>query len=86
MAIQVNQMGGRLAQAPVSLEFELHGIQAIGSFVEYFNKQRRHEALDNLTPEVVYFGREKRVKKRREMFKQSTPRHPRKWDLGAYAY
>ncbi len=35
--------------------------QAIGEFVEYYNKHRYHEALDNLTPEDVYFGREEKV-------------------------
>ena len=57
--------------------------QAIGEFVEYYNKHRYHEALDNLTPEDVYFGREEKVKTRREKIKEATLRHRRKWNLNA---
>jgi hypothetical protein len=46
--------------------------QAIDEFVEYYNKQRYHEALDNLTPEDVYLGREKVVQTRREKIKEAT--------------
>lgn len=46
--------------------------QAIGSFVDYYNHQRYHEALDNLTPADVYFGRDEEVKARREEIKQRT--------------
>ena len=46
--------------------------QAISAFVEYYNHQRYHEALDNLTPADVYFGREKEVLSRREQIKDKT--------------
>jgi hypothetical protein len=46
--------------------------QAIAAFVEYYNHQRYHEALDNLTPTDVYFGREKEVLSRREQIKEMT--------------
>ena len=46
--------------------------QAIADFVEYYNHQRYHELLDNLTPVDVYFGREKEVLSRREQIKQQT--------------
>lgn len=34
--------------------------QAIEEFVEYDNRERYQELLDNLMPEDVYFGREKK--------------------------
>ena len=46
--------------------------QAIAAFVEYYNHQRYHESLQNLTPEDVYLGREKEVLSRREKIKQQT--------------
>jgi putative transposase len=33
----------------------------IASFVTYYNHQRYHESLDNLTPAAGYFGRAKEV-------------------------
>jgi putative transposase len=46
--------------------------QAIAAFLEYYNHQRYHEALYNLTPADVYFGREKGVLSRREQIKNKT--------------
>jgi len=37
--------------------------------VEYYNHQRYHEALDNLTPADVYIGREKEIIKKRNKLK-----------------
>ncbi len=65
-------------------EFPSELERAIGEFVEYYNKQRYHESLDNLTPEDVYFGREKKIKTRRQKIKQVTLKHRRKWNLGAH--
>lgn len=44
----------------------------IASFVEYYNHQRYHESLDNLTPADVYFGRQKEVLGKREEIKIRT--------------
>jgi transposase InsO family protein len=46
--------------------------QSIAAFVEYYNHQRYHESLQNLTPEDVYLGREKEVLSKRDQIKQQT--------------
>ena len=46
--------------------------QAIQCLVDYYNHHRYHEALDNLTPEDVCFGRVEEVKSRRELIKEKT--------------
>jgi putative transposase len=46
--------------------------RAIGDFVAYYNHERYHESLDNMTPADIYFGRAKEVKTRREEIKQAT--------------
>jgi len=52
--------------SPVELE------SAISAWVEYYNNQRYHEALDNVTPADVYFGRDKEVIKKRNRLKEKT--------------
>jgi transposase InsO family protein len=39
---------------------------ALADFVVYYNTQRYHESLDNLTPEDVYLGRTQEVLTQRE--------------------
>jgi putative transposase len=46
--------------------------QALADFVVYYNTQRYHESLDNLTPEDVYLGRTQEVLTQREFIKQQT--------------
>jgi transposase InsO family protein len=46
--------------------------QAIAAFVQHYNHQRYHEALDNLTPADVYFGRKVEVITQREVIKRQT--------------
>jgi putative transposase len=40
--------------------------------VNYYNHQRYHESLDNLTPADVYFGRAKEVLTKRDQIKKQT--------------
>jgi len=49
-------------------------IAAIAKFVDYYNQERYHESLDNLTPADVYYGRAKEVLTRREKIKRRTLR------------
>lgn len=44
----------------------------IASFVNYYNNQRYHESLDNLTPADVYFGRAKEVLTKRDQIQKQT--------------
>jgi transposase InsO family protein len=46
--------------------------KALAQFVEYYNNERYHESLDNLTPADIYFGKEEEVKTRREEIKRKT--------------
>ena len=46
--------------------------RAIAEWAEYYNNQRYHEALENVTPADVYFGREKEIIKKRNKLKQQS--------------
>ena len=46
--------------------------QAIANFVAYYNHQRYHESLDNLTPADMYFGRAAEVLSQRQIIKEQT--------------
>jgi transposase InsO family protein len=45
---------------------------AIAAFVQHYNHQRYHEALHNLTPADMYFGRSKQIISQREVIKHQT--------------
>jgi len=51
---------------PGELEYE------IARFVDYYNNERYHESLNNVTPADVYFGRHHQVISMREKIKQKT--------------
>ncbi len=44
----------------------------INIFVDYYNHDRYHEALENVSPADVYYGRNFEVLKRRKQIKQKT--------------
>ena len=44
----------------------------IGTFVEYYNNQRYHESLKNVTPADAYFGRDKAILRERDKIKKLT--------------
>jgi transposase InsO family protein len=54
-------------------------------FVAYYNNERYHEALDNVTPADAYFGRRYEVVSEREKIKQRTMRKRKKEYLAAMA-
>ncbi len=49
----------------------------IEAFVAYYNHQRYHESLNNLTPANVYFGRGQTILLQREKIKRQTIEHRR---------
>ena len=54
----------------------------IGRFVDYYNNDRYHESLDNVTPADMYFGRQKILLTERQMIKLETMKARRKLNLG----
>ena len=48
------------------------------SFVNYYNNERYHESLGNLTPADVYFGRDRQVQAQRHHIKMKTLKERRR--------
>jgi hypothetical protein len=46
--------------------------QEIAKWVEYYNNERLHESLDNVTPADMYFGRKEKILTQRQIIKQKT--------------
>ena len=44
----------------------------ISKFIDFYNKVRYHEALENVTPDDVYFGRKETVLTKRQGLKEKT--------------
>jgi putative transposase len=62
-----------------------HLEHAVERFVDHYNHRRYHEALDNLTPADVYFGRGQTILDRRKEIKRRTIEQRRKQHLKAAA-
>jgi transposase InsO family protein len=62
-----------------------HLEHAVERFVDHYNHRRYHEALDNLTPADVYFGRGQRIIQMRQEIKQRTIEQRRKQHFKALA-
>jgi putative transposase len=55
--------------------------RAIGRFVEYYNNERYHESLSNVTPADMYDGRQREILTRRETIKRETLARRRRYNL-----
>lgn len=51
--------------------------EAILEYVDYYNKERYHESLKNLTPEDVYLGRGELILKERQRIKEKSLKNRR---------
>jgi putative transposase len=58
---------------------------ALRDFVAYYNNERYHESLDNVTPADVYFGRQYAVLTERDKIKRLTMKRRKKEYLAAKA-
>ena len=55
--------------------------KAIRQFVDYYNHQRYHESLDNVTPADMFYGRHEEIMDRRQLIKQQTLRRRKEENL-----
>lgn len=64
----VNEIPTEFPSGLSTEEMEAH----IAEFVDYYNNQRYHESLNNVTPADIYFGRDQEILARRETIMQRT--------------
>ena len=69
---QLKQLVAELSLRDRVLKNKACWAQEISRFGDYYNHQRYHESVGNLTPADVYFGRAKEVQSRREEIKRRT--------------
>ena len=56
----------------------------IAAFIRWYNSERYHEALGNVTPDDVYFGRADAIFKQRKTLKQKTLARRRARNVKSY--
>ena len=54
---------------------------ALKQFVDYYNHERLHEAIGNVTPDDMYHGRQRAILSRREKIKRLTLERRKKENL-----
>ncbi len=57
------------------------GVKRRARFVEYYNHERLHEAIGNVTPDDMYHGRQRGILSRREKIKRLTLERRKKENL-----
>jgi putative transposase len=72
---------GEINQLPYDMPSELE--KAIAAFIEYYNYQRYHEGLGDVTPHDVYTGRHVEIMKRRKEVKNRTLQERRDYNRAA---
>ena len=55
--------------------------RAVARFLDYYNYERLHEAIGNVTPDDMYHGRQREVLSRREKIKRLTFERRKKENL-----
>ena len=55
--------------------------RAVARFVEYYNHERVHEAIGNVTPDDMYQGRQRETPTRKEKIKRLTLERRKKENL-----
>ena len=53
-------------------------MDSIGEFVAYYNHERYHESLKNVTPADMYYGIQELILKQREIIKKESLKRRRK--------
>jgi transposase InsO family protein len=53
----------------------------IAKFIDYYNNERYHEAINNLIPADMYFGRAQKILTQRDIIKRQTMQNRRRYNL-----